>query len=149
ENRIGRDTDGAVVLLDALCSRVHAVVEHRGQEWHIRDAASRNGTYVNGQKIDDAVLADGHLLRVGSTEFSFHLSQSAAVGPKPRLMHTTQTVVQQTGTDFRESVLVDSISKIGSQQAQDLLLLYQLSIRLLACAEAQEVLRVSLELLRE
>src|SRR5262245_30029632 len=75
ENRIGRDTDGAVVLTDALCSRVHAIVEHSGQGWQIRDAASRNGTYVNGQKIDDALLADGHVVRVGHTEFSFHCSQ--------------------------------------------------------------------------
>ena len=46
--------------------------------WRVRDAGSRNGTFVNGQKIDEAVMADGHYLRVGSTEFAFHESEQAA-----------------------------------------------------------------------
>jgi len=40
----------------------------------VRDAGSRNGTFVNEQKVDEAVLDEGHHLRVGSTEFSFHQS---------------------------------------------------------------------------
>src|SRR5580698_8540827 len=58
ENRIGRDPDCAVVLTDPLCSRVHAVLTYVDQHWMVRDAESRNGTYVNDVRADDAVLAD-------------------------------------------------------------------------------------------
>ena len=60
ENRIGRDPECAIALGDPLCSRVHAIVVQDRRRWRIRDAGSRNGTYVNDQKIDEAVLADGH-----------------------------------------------------------------------------------------
>src|SRR5215212_1695429 len=63
ENCIGRGLDGTVVLTDPLCSRVHAIVVRRGNAWHVRDAESRNGTFVNDQKIDEAVLAEGHHIR--------------------------------------------------------------------------------------
>ena len=76
ENRIGRGIDCAVVLPDPLCSRVHAVLTRANGQWLVRDAESRNGTYVNGQKIDEATIADGHTLRVGSTEFAFHKNRS-------------------------------------------------------------------------
>lgn len=148
ENRIGRGLDGAVVLADALCSRVHAIVEFRDQCWKVRDVLSRNGTYVNGQKIDEASLGDGHLLKVGNTEFCFHLGEPAESGKAPA-RNSTQTIVKQAGIDPRESLLCAAVARDESQQAQDLLLLYQLCIRLLACAEANEVLRVSLDLLRE
>src|SRR5262245_3957507 len=57
ENRIGRDLECAITLDDPLCSRVHATIEEDGGVWRIRDEGSRNGTFVNDQKIDDAVLA--------------------------------------------------------------------------------------------
>src|SRR4051794_17605513 len=72
DNRVGRDADCAVAINDPICSRVHAILLHRDRSWFVRDAESRNGTYVNGQKMDEAMVADGHTLRVGSTEFAFH-----------------------------------------------------------------------------
>ena len=62
------------MLNDPLCSRVHATITFDKAGWRIRDAGSRNGTLVNGQKIDEAMLAEGHYVRIGSTEFTFHQS---------------------------------------------------------------------------
>ncbi|HUE71199.1 MAG TPA: FHA domain-containing protein [Pirellulaceae bacterium] len=50
--RIGRGLDCDVVLSDPLSSRVHATVVYQDEGWFVRDAGSRNGTFVNGQKID-------------------------------------------------------------------------------------------------
>ena len=36
---------------DATVSRLHAVLENLGFAWSIRDVGSRNGTYLNGEKI--------------------------------------------------------------------------------------------------
>ena len=94
---------------------------------------SRNGTFVNDQKVDEAVLGDGHTIRVGSCEFSFH---QTAQPP------TAGSVVSDLGkeTIVRDMVMGDFVSSDyaisaiqDSDQAHDLLLLYQLSIKLLGC----------------
>ncbi|MHB8866397.1 MAG: FHA domain-containing protein, partial [Pirellulaceae bacterium] len=76
ENRIGRGLDCHVVLDDPLSSRVHAIIERRDGSWFIRDAASRNGTFVNGQKADEAQLIDGCVVKTGTTEFVFSQSDT-------------------------------------------------------------------------
>lgn len=147
ETLIGRGRECQVILSDAQCSRIHAIVVWHDDVWWIRDAGSRNGTYVNGQKIDEAQLADGHEVRVGSTVFCFH--QSAGAEPALSDTATTQTLVfdeqvdpNDTGT-FAISVLQDQ------ERAHDLLLLFQLSIKLLGCDEPDEVVQITLDLLHE
>ena len=71
-NRIGRGLDCDIILADALSSRVHAIVLCEDDAWWVRDSGSRNGTFVNNQKVDEARLIAGSVLKVGSTEFAFH-----------------------------------------------------------------------------
>src|SRR4029079_16923788 len=57
---------------DSTVSRVHAVLENLGSVWSIRDVGSRNGTYLNGEKISaERVLRSGGELRVGSSRLVF------------------------------------------------------------------------------
>ena len=149
ENRIGRGTDCAIVLTDPLCSRVHAIVVQKDHGWHLIDADSRNGTYVNDQKVDQAVLADGHHLRVGSTEFAFHLTnQPPTIESQPNL-HMTQTIIKNHLMSARDGDAYGLAAITDVRQAQELLLLYQLSIKLLGCDEPDQVVRIALELLLE
>lgn len=66
---IGRAT-GADFVVDApLVSRVHCrltALPSGGLE--VRDLASTNGTFVNGERIDAASLASGDRLKVGRVE---------------------------------------------------------------------------------
>src|SRR5262249_56349789 len=52
----------------------------------------RNGTFVTGQKIDEARLVEAALLKVGSTEFEFH--QSLARPTDNSGLDRTQTVIR-------------------------------------------------------
>ena len=70
DNPIGRGTDCHIVLSDPLCSRVHAKFVYRDGGWWLLDAESRNGTFVNQQKVDEAQLSEGCRIRLGSSEFS-------------------------------------------------------------------------------
>jgi len=57
---------------DSTVSRVHAVLENLGFAWSIRDVGSRNGTYLNGEKISaERVLRSGDELRVGKSRLVF------------------------------------------------------------------------------
>ncbi|MCA9134577.1 MAG: FHA domain-containing protein, partial [Planctomycetales bacterium] len=55
---IGRGTSCEIMLTDPISSRFHAVLYFEEGNWQIRDNKSRNGTSVNGQKTDHAMLLD-------------------------------------------------------------------------------------------
>lgn len=145
---IGRGTDCHISLTDPLCSRVHATLTSTPDGWVLRDAESRNGTYVNGQKIDEATVACGHTIRVGSSEFEFHESEEppTAQGDDPQVM---QTIVLDQPIAVQESH-EDALAGLpNAEQVKELMLLYQLCIRLLGCGDPNRVVEVALDLLRK
>jgi transcriptional regulator with GAF, ATPase, and Fis domain len=147
ETRIGRGTECVVMLTDPLCSRVHAIVDYRDGAWRVRDAGSRNGTFVNGQKVDEARLADGHYVRVGSTEFAFRESAEPPPNAPSSDLNVTQTVVKDARVGDFDSKFFAVSALRDAEHARDLLMLYQLSLKLLGCRDPQALLPAALELL--
>ncbi|MEM9657744.1 MAG: FHA domain-containing protein, partial [Planctomycetota bacterium] len=148
ETLIGRGTDCHISLPDPLCSRVHAVIGYEEDRWVVRDHKSRNGTQVNGQKIGDATLVDGNTVQLGSSEFEFHLSDEPATTEADNAS-LTQTIVQDLPLAVRQSNEEVLAALPTPEQVQELMLLYQLSIRLLGTQDPDDVVRVALELLKE
>jgi hypothetical protein len=68
---IGRRPDSEIFLDDITVSRDHALLVHRGSDWYIDDCGSLNGTYVNRERIDSQLLADGDELQVGKYKLTF------------------------------------------------------------------------------
>jgi Nif-specific regulatory protein len=127
---------------------VHAIVKWTDEGWWLSDAGSRNGTYLDGQKIDDARLVDGCTIRIGSDEFGFHLGEPTAVvadHANPAMMQTI--VLDQPVSPFDTGRVI--LSVLDEEHAQDLLDLYQLSIALLGCSAPQDVIQASLEVLKD
>ena len=148
ETLVGRGTDCHITLPDPLCSRVHAVLARTDGVWTIRDAESRNGTSVNGQKVDEATVADGHTIRVGGTEFEFHEAEEppTAKGDDPEIM---QTIVQDMPIAVQQEH-EDSLAGLPStEQVKELMLLYQLCIKLLGCDDPNRVVEIALDLLKK
>ncbi len=68
--RFGRAPDNDVVLDDLLVSRHHAELQMRADgRLEVLDLGSRNGTYVNGRRVERAVLDERDLLAVGRSTF--------------------------------------------------------------------------------
>jgi len=66
-NVVGRDRDCAVSVDSPSVSRRHARIIVSGGEATIEDLGSKNGTYVDGQRVQEvAPLQDGSQMRVGS-----------------------------------------------------------------------------------
>jgi len=149
ENRIGRDGDCDIVVADPLSSRVHAIIVQEEDGWWFRDADSRNGSYVNGQKAEEARLVDGTVMRVGSTEFLFQIADQPPTTSSLTSGNITQTIIKDTPIGEENTGLTAWSDLDDSQHSRDLLLLYQLSLRLLRCDDPHEVIRVSLELVYE
>jgi len=69
---VGRSTDGDVFLDDVTVSRKHAIFERRGRgAWFVRDVGSLNGTYVNGEQVDETKLASGDEVQIGRFKLTF------------------------------------------------------------------------------
>jgi transcriptional regulator of acetoin/glycerol metabolism len=62
---LGRDEAPGIVLAGEDVSRKHAKVERQGPLAVLTDLGSRNGTYVNGQRVTAAALAAGDVVRIG------------------------------------------------------------------------------------
>jgi pSer/pThr/pTyr-binding forkhead associated (FHA) protein len=61
----GRDPRSDIFLDEVTVSRRHAEFRSERGELHVVDISSLNGTYVNGQLIDSAVLTDGDEIQMG------------------------------------------------------------------------------------
>jgi len=69
---VGRSTEGDVFLDDVTVSRKHAIFERRsGDAWFVRDVGSLNGTYVNGEQVDETKLASGDEVQIGRFKVTF------------------------------------------------------------------------------
>ncbi len=77
---LGRVSSNDVPLpWDRKASRLHAVLEHLAAGWCVRDLSSRNGTFLNGERVDrDRPLAAGDEIRIGGTRLVFRAEPTAA-----------------------------------------------------------------------
>jgi ABC-type multidrug transport system ATPase subunit len=69
--KIGRATDNDIVVPDVLASRHHATLVPTAGGTQIVDNRSINGTFVNGQRVDSAVLRDGDVVTIGNIDLVF------------------------------------------------------------------------------
>lgn len=69
---IGRDEiPGGLQILDQGISRRHAEIFRIGEMYFIRDLGSRNGSYVNEERITEELLRVGDEVKIGSTICAF------------------------------------------------------------------------------
>jgi class 3 adenylate cyclase len=80
ELRIGRLQDNDLALVwDGDVSRRHAHITRTANGWVLVDDGSRNGSYVNGERVtDQSELNDGDVLRFGDTVVMFRAPADAA-----------------------------------------------------------------------
>lgn len=65
---IGRDPGNQIAIPDDQISRFHLRIKRRGRLLIVEDLESRNGTFINGDRIVNAVVRTGDKILVGSTE---------------------------------------------------------------------------------
>ncbi len=75
--RIGRHPDNELPIDDHGVSRFHAALEREPEGYFISDGGSRNGTYVQGQRITRVRLQDGDWIQLGPrVSFRFTLTDA-------------------------------------------------------------------------
>lgn len=97
---LGRLERNDISLADDSVSRLHALLESRSGTWCIRDLSSRNGTFVNGERIaGERVLRDNDELRIGASRLVFRedvaapYEETQAAEPPPELTRRERDVL--------------------------------------------------------
>jgi sigma-54 dependent transcriptional regulator, acetoin dehydrogenase operon transcriptional activator AcoR len=100
ELAIGREgtVAGPLALADTEVSRRHAIIARDGAAWTVADSGSRNGTFVNGARVERARLEHGGLVRVGRTlllylELEVRANESFAPA-SPRILGSSAAVLR-------------------------------------------------------
>jgi signal transduction histidine kinase len=65
--RLGRDKSSAIHLHDTEVSRLHAELRRTHRDYTISDLNSSNGTFVNGKRVQQHLLASGDQVQAGAT----------------------------------------------------------------------------------
>ena len=74
----GRHPDSEIFLDDVTVSRRHAAFRRGPKGYTVVDIGSLNGTYVNRDRVDEALLAGGDEVQIGKYRFVFFPSQRPA-----------------------------------------------------------------------
>lgn len=111
---IGRGQANDIPVADPSCSSKHALIERAEGGFVVRDAASKNGTFLNGRRIDcPAVLAPGDEIGLGATVVKFD---------KPRMPRVTvvdspgKMTGAGAGVPFREILEKTSVTHAAASR---------------------------------
>ena len=96
---IGRLDDNTFQIAEPSVSSHHCEVLLRGNDVLVRDLNSTNGTYIAGEKISEATLKPGQILRLGQVEMRLEPDTPPA-SPKK----LDQTMVMQRGVSLNDLV---------------------------------------------
>jgi len=123
--RIGRSAESDVIVKDPKVSRNHAVVEWDGSGFTIRDLGSSNGTYVNGQRLQEMryKLQDGDQIQIYKLTLFFDIVQVETPSPAAEptrlaseakeIFHDPRLLVQSGPDQGKEFVLWGDRITIG------------------------------------
>jgi pSer/pThr/pTyr-binding forkhead associated (FHA) protein len=80
---IGRGVANDITLADPEASAIHAALEPLAGAWSVRDLSSRNGTFVNGERVlTERPLRRGDEIRIGRSRLVYR-PESSPVATDP------------------------------------------------------------------
>lgn len=86
--KVGRDPESDLIIAVASVSRHHCEIVNEENRLIIRDKGSGNGTLVNGQRVQEQLLAPGDEIQIGPLTFAVEIdgvrTKAAAKAPAAR-----------------------------------------------------------------
>jgi pSer/pThr/pTyr-binding forkhead associated (FHA) protein/HD-GYP domain-containing protein (c-di-GMP phosphodiesterase class II) len=128
---IGRDAEAGVQILDRSASRFHCEIFPVGGMFFVRDLESKNGTYINDERLgDEELLRVGDVIKIGTTEMIFEAGSAMADDDSSnRIAYNDDPDVLSNTLEFRVDELSDISEPVEqeapSQNIKGLRILYQ------------------------
>src|SRR6187399_2424731 len=103
-NSVGRQSSCTIPLKDSTLSRLHCEVILAGTIATLLDKGSRNGTLLNGKKIEAQVLQPGDKIQIGATTLWYEKKNVAQeAGPAPSTRRATAQAAPQSDSGLRKA----------------------------------------------
>lgn len=99
EISIGRSPDNDLVIMDDNASKKHAKIIRSGIRVQLVDLGSSNGTFINGQKIDESEIQSDDKIRFGDSEFVFDLVHRG-FDYQPAIIPENEDLLENTGSSL-------------------------------------------------
>ena len=112
---IGRSEECDYQIASSRVSRNHAEISKAAGAYLLRDLGSTNGTFVNGQKIEQARLSEGDLVVIADVELTYRTAEGSQSGQKT----ATQVMRQsdpRSADEAEENVSLDLIQAVRGIQ---------------------------------
>lgn len=105
---IGRASSNEIVIRSEQASRQHARITWTNSGWELEDLGSRNGTFLNGQRLTESILlGDADVIEVGGFAINFTQRIEGGLG-QPVL--ATDSSAQATDDQITLEMDIDSIT---------------------------------------
>jgi DNA-binding NtrC family response regulator len=105
----GKSKDNDLVLADEFVSRHHGEIYFRNGEFFMRDLGSKNGTSVNGKRVQGAILSPGSRIDLGNISMNFILSEDKDIA------HHEQ--MDRLGEIFGKSAIMQNLYRLLKKAA--------------------------------
>jgi predicted component of type VI protein secretion system len=89
---VGRLEDNAFQIQEPSVSSHHCELARRGNDIVVKDLSSTNGTFINGEKVAEAVLKPGQILRLGQVEMRLESGAGAAAAASKKPLEKTMVI---------------------------------------------------------
>jgi pSer/pThr/pTyr-binding forkhead associated (FHA) protein len=76
---LGRHRNNDIVISDPKVSSFHARIDRSSEGFVLVDLKSRNGSFVNGRKIESGVLKTGDEVRLGTARLVYRVDYTSVV----------------------------------------------------------------------
>ncbi|HET6338012.1 MAG TPA: sigma 54-interacting transcriptional regulator [Polyangiales bacterium] len=113
---IGRAEPADILLSEPSLSRLHACFRREDRALRVVDLGSRNGTWVAGQRIQEAVLAIGSTAQLGRASVSLQLQ--AATSPRTKTSADVSSVCNVPEQMIRHSRAMLQLHELVQRTAQ-------------------------------
>ncbi|HKV54641.1 MAG TPA: FHA domain-containing protein [Candidatus Binataceae bacterium] len=86
---LGRAEENAVGLFgDPSVQARHAIIEHKGERYTLKNLAVQAGTMVNGARVETVELHPGDRIKIGDYELTFHVRAERAASESAQVATT-------------------------------------------------------------
>lgn len=100
---IGRSELRDLVILDPAASRHHCDIKLEGGQWRLVDPGSSNGVHLNDERVLDARLTHGDVIRIGNSELRFVELSPEHAEPSSPVRRPSQDSTQELSLPLPDS----------------------------------------------
>jgi pSer/pThr/pTyr-binding forkhead associated (FHA) protein len=77
---LGSKAANDIVLIGEGISRYHAEIFSEKGDWYVKDLGSRNGTFINNDKVGEGKLKSGDVVQIGTVKLLFSIEEPGKKG---------------------------------------------------------------------